>query len=391
MKIVFLTPQLPFPPQSGGVIKSHRLVQYLSQKHEVHLACFLKNQDEQYLERFSESLVLKTFVYEPLNIKRSLFNFILSLWEGIPLTVLRNKSRSFAQMIFPLLAEADVIFVDHYIMFQYVPSEFRGKIILHQHNAEYVLWLRYAQQCPNPLKKILLTFESLRIKKFEKEIGERASYVMASPNDKDELMKLGLPDEKFVLTWHLGDEQLLKQSLLEFSQTKKVLLNVGTLSWEPNLDGLKWFIAESWPKLKMSHPDLELWIAGKGADDVLKILAASDPQIKLLGFVDDLENLYRTSRVFIAPLRFGSGIKVKVINALYRGLAVVTTPIGVEGMEVISGQHLLVSTDASDFAKNVNSLLQDENLWNKISKEGRNLVQEKYTWGKVFNEMEKIL
>lgn len=391
MKILFLTPQLPFPPQSGGVIKSFELVKYLSKNHELMVGTFLKGDDAIHLPQFENEFALTGLVSLPIDIPRTPLNFVWSLLQGIPLTVLRNKSEEFQKKLEPLLKEAELIFVDHYIMFQYVPEEFRGKVVLHEHNAEYVLWLRYAEQSLNPLKRLLLTFESLRIRRYEKMIGERADHLMASPNDKEELMKLGLPASKFVLTWHLGNEEWLKKPDLDFQQTKKVLLNVGTLSWEPNRDGLKWFIAEVWPKLKTMHPDLELWIAGKGADAALIEAAQVDGQIKLLGFIEDLEKLHLQTRVFIAPLRFGSGIKVKVINALYRGLPVVTTSIGVEGMEVTPSQHLFVSDESESMKSSIDLLLKDEVAWNKMSKEGRDLVRKNYTWKKVFDELEKIL
>lgn len=391
MRIVFLTPQLPYPPQSGGVIKSFQLVKYLSQNHELVVGTFLKGDDALHVSHFQKEFPLENLVSLPIDIPRTPLNFLWSLLQGIPLTVLRNKSEKFQKKIAPYLKEAELIFVDHYIMFQYVPEEFRGKVVLHEHNAEYVLWLRYAEQSRNPLKRLLLTFESLRIRRYEKEIGIRADHIMASPNDKEELIKLGLPTSKFVLTWHLGNEEWLDKPDLEFTKTKKVLLNVGTLSWEPNRDGLKWFISEVWPKLKMKHQDLELWIAGKGADAPLLEAARNDGQIKLLGFIDDLEKLHLQTRVFIAPLRFGSGIKVKVINALYRGLPVVTTSIGVEGMEVTPSQHLFVSDEGESMIESIDLLLKDEVTWNKMSKDGRNLVRSHYTWKKVFDELEKIL
>ena len=134
----------------------------------------------------------------------------------------------------------------------------------------------------------------------------------------------------------------------------------------------------------------KLWIAGKGADAPLIEASKSDQQIKLLGFVDDLEKLHLLTRVFIAPLRFGSGIKVKVINALYRGLPVVTTSIGVEGMDVTPSQHLYVNDESESMRKSIDLLLKDESIWNKMSQEGRNLVRKNYTWKKVFDELEKI-
>ena len=111
----------------------------------------------------------------------------------------------------------------------------------------------------------------------------------------------------------------------------------------------------------------------------------------MLGFVEDLESLYQGHRVFIAPLRFGSGIKVKVINGLYRGIPTVTTPIGVEGLQLTHCEHVLIEGNASSFASSVVNLLENKPLWEKLSLQSRIVMKKNYTWEKILENVNRSL
>ncbi|MGZ3807241.1 MAG: glycosyltransferase family 4 protein, partial [Bacteriovorax sp.] len=108
-------------------------------------------------------------------------------------------------------------------------------------------------------------------------------------------------------------------------------------------------------------------------------------------FVDDLRPFYNEARVFVAPLRFGSGIKVKVINSLYRGLPTVTTSIGVEGLTTLNDQHICFGDNEITQFEMIEKLLNDKNYWGTISKQSRMLARDKYTWGHVLENLSKAI
>lgn len=391
MKILFLTPTLPFPPVSGGVIKSNKVVHFLSGRYTLTVACFLKNEDPQYVEEFKTTVKLSGLITEALDIPRNAKNLILSNLLGIPLNLYRNRSATFNELVSNAARDADIIFCDHYVMFQYVPKDFKGKVILHEHNCEYLIWQRYAEIETKLLKKLALLNQAYRIRHYEQKICRRADVVLAAPNDTDELEKIGADRKKFLETYHLGDDELLKLPDLEFSDTEASLLYVGTLSWEANIDGLSWFFNECWRSIAAKHPGIKLYIVGKHPDPRLKAMADADPNIILTGFVEDLEPYFRRNRVFITPLRFGSGIKVKVVNALYRGIPCVTTSIGAEGLKVIDGEQLFIRDRADAFTAAVDVLLEDEESWKKLSRQARQLARQYYTWEFVLENIRKAV
>ena len=388
-KLLFLTPQLPYPPKSGGVIKSFHLMNYLADHFQLTLACLLKNNESiGDLQQLKPEL---SIISAPVNIPRNGVNWLKSLASGVPLSIYRNTCEELEDKLLSVWASHELLFVDHYLMYQYVPKDFAGRVVVHQHNAEFVMWQRMAEQTANWLKRWVIEYEAVRIFAYEKHMCEAVDAVLAAPNDAKALMDAGATGVNFVDTYHLGDEGALHMPALDFEQTQMRLLYVGTLSWQANLDGLLWFLKQVWPLLLTVFPSLGFSIVGAYDDKIKKQLKDLAPSIELLGFVDDLEPLYRTHRVYVAPLLFGSGIKVKVVNGLYRGIPTVTTDVGAEGLAVIDGEHILIANVAAVFAAHIRSLLTDEQLWLQLSRSSRQLMASRYTWQQVFALVDEAL
>ena len=211
--------------------------------------------------------------------------------------------------------------------------------------------------------------------------------IFAAPNDIDMLAVTGVEKKKFRETYHLGDDSQLAFPSIEFKKTEKKILYVGTLNWEANIDGLLWFIQEVWPKVLQRDSEIKLDIVGGNPDERIVQACQLQNNIRLLGFVDDLEQCFVDSRVFIAPLRFGSGIKVKVLNSMCRGLPIVTTSVGAEGIAVKNMVHMVIADTVEGYFDGIIQLMNDVALWNKIEENSRKIVIEKYTWKKVLGAM----
>ena len=384
--MLFLSSELPYPPHSGGRIKSFRLVDYLAKHYQLSVSCILKGNDSDYKDEFLQKFTGE-FYAEHVNVERNAKNLMISYYKNVPLNWYRTYSKTFAQTIAQQANQFDIIFVDHYEVFQYIPESFAGLIILHEHNAEYVMWERFAKEIKHPAKRLAALLESYRIKKYELKSCNHSDIIFAAPNDIDNLIKIGVNPDKCKLTYHLGDDSQLDLPDLVFENTEKALINVGTLSWEANVDGLLWFLDEAWPLIKQDHADIKFYIVGKNPDKRLLDISKNDPNIIFTGFVENLETYFSKCRVFVAPVRFGSGIKVKVINAMSRGLPVVTTRVGTEGLDVQHMKHIALSETPEDMRNNVNQLLTDKSTWQTIEQNSRILIKDKYTWDKVLNAM----
>lgn len=390
MRILFITTQLPFPPKSGGLIKTFRLLQHLTQGHEVSLLHLMKGEDSDHLEAFKSSIELKEHLYMPIDRPRTPLNLLKSYVFAPTLNVYRNMSTELEQSVSSRADQADVIIIDHYEMGQYVPSECRAKVVLHEHNAEYVMWDRLADLERNPIKKAVLRIEAARIRKTEKRYALRADQVWAAPNDINELEEIGVPRTKMRQTFHLGEDEMLENSDIQWEDTRLSLLFVATLTWEANVHGLLWFMNECWSDLKDMHPDLTVDVIGKNPDQRLLQAAEGKPGIQFLGFVDDLAPHYAANRVFLVPLRFGSGIKVKLLNAMYRGIPTVTTSIGMEGLEVENGKELFIADDSKSYTESVSRLLTDRQCW-EAQRNHMRIKAKQYSWSHLLAQHETQL
>ncbi|KXX66450.1 glycosyltransferase family 4 protein [Marichromatium gracile] len=386
--ILFLTPELPYPPHSGGRIKSWKLVEHLGAHADLGLACALKGDDEVHVADFRRQARLAELVSEPVKVPRTARTLIASYLRRIPLNVLRTRSERLARAISAMAPRYDLIFCDHYEVFQYVPRDYAGPVVLHEHNAYFLMWKRYAESGANPAMRLASHLESLRVRRYELAACRRADLVFASPNDIDSLVEAGADRAKCRVTYHLGDETTLGRPPLDYASTQPILLYVGTLTWEANVDGLLWFLETVWPEVGQRHPDARVQIAGRNPDPRLRHAAAADPRVELLGFVADLEPLFQRSRVFIAPLRFGAGIKVKVLSGMGRGLPTVTTSVGSEGLEIEHMRHAAIADTAPETIAAIDTLLTDRARWEAMAGASRALIEESYSWGPLLRDMQ---
>ncbi len=371
---------MPFPPISGGVIKTLKLVKYLAARYEMKIISLQKENDEKFVQEFRAEISPAKFDSIPINIPRSAVNYVRSIISRIPLSVYRNRSFEMKSMVEKESDEFDVIFVDHFVMFQYVPAHFSGRVVLHQHNAEYIMWQRFAKLEKNLFLKFATYMEAKRIKDYEKSIGQSSHVVLAAPNDIKNLSSIGVPEERFIETLHLVDEELLCAPDISFQKTEFSLLFIGSLDWEANRSGLLWFLQMVWPILAERYQELRFTIIGRNPGKALLEEVKHLQGVELLGFVDDIEHFYAQSRVFLAPLLFGSGIKVKIINALYRGIPISTTTVGAEGLDVESGREIFIANEAGEMAEQIGVLLENEDRWIKFRDAGRALARREYTW-----------
>ncbi|WP_416768589.1 glycosyltransferase [Sulfurimonas sp. ST-25] len=391
MKILFLTPQLPYPPNSGGTIKSYKLIKYLSREYDTSAVILLKNNDEEHVDDFRKDVRLSSCHTMEIDKKRNTLNYLKSLFLRVPLNIYRNRSTEMMEKVQKIINDFDVIIVDHYLMFQYIPDYVASRVILHQHNAEYVMWERFAELSENSMKSRLLFMEARRIKKYEVNICKKADAILAAPNDIDILSKLGIDRNKFYITYHLGNEESVGEIPYDFYEREDSLLYVGTLSWEANIEGLVWFIENTWDTLKARIPDLKLYIVGKNPDERISNAANSRDGIVFTGFVKDLTDYYSKCKIFIAPLRFGSGMKVKVVSAMGQGLPVVTTTVGAEGLDVEHMKHLAICDTADQMVDSIITLLTDARISTKMSKLAKEQIDGKYNWNVVYSNLKHAI
>lgn len=392
-KVLHITIHLPYPTNHGAsLFNSYKLATYLHAHCDLFFACFLKGEDVQYKDAFIAETGIANHYFEVLNVPRTPLNLLRSYAKGITINMLRSYSKRFKEKIHAIADGFDVIIVEHYEAMQYIPAQYSGKVIFRTHNAEYLIWSRYAQVETNPLKKMAIELEAKRIRQWEVRYCKRADVVLGAPNDNENLE----PDakkrsEKFVEFLHIGDDAQIHLPIPDYDRLANALVYVGTLTWEANIDGLIWFAEGCWEQLKRQFPELKLYIIGKNPDERLKALAAKYSDIIITGFVEDLEAYFTTCKVNVIPLRFGSGMKVKTINGLCRGIPIVTTTIGAEALKVTHGKDIFIDDTHEGFIKYISALLTEKNTWEQIAAQSKQTAAENYTWDSLYKILDAVI
>jgi glycosyltransferase involved in cell wall biosynthesis len=166
------------------------------------------------------------------------------------------------------------------------------------------------------------------------------------------------------------------------------LIFTGTMSWPPNAEGLRWLLREVWPRVRDAVPDARLLAVGGGPPEDVKRLAAADDRVELPGRVPELEPWFERASVVVIPILSGAGIRLKVLDALASGRAIVSTTMGAEGAVVEDGVHLVLADDAASFADAVVAKLRDPG---DMGARARRLAEERYDWRVLGDRLEALL
>ena len=286
--------------------------------------------------------------------------------------------------------QPDAIFVDGWLMAQYLPEEFTGLKLLHEHNAEFQLWQRQAD-VEGFGRKWLVSREAQRVKQYEASIIQRFDWVFAvSDEDRRALREVGADQQKLRVLPNIPDASLLDLPSPVFTDTEPLVLYFGTLSWQPNIDGVERFLSV-FRFVRKKVPGAQLIVAGKDAPDTLAQHVRATEGADFLGEVDEPENLYRRARVLVDAAKTGGGTRLKVLNALARGIPVVASQEAARGLDIVPNEHLLVARNDHTMAEAVIELLENGERWTVLSQNGRALVRARYQPRTAFRQLDEAL
>lgn len=214
------------------------------------------------------------------------------------------------------------------------------------------------------------------------------NFVVVSSKDSESLSK-NCKDSKISVVSNGVDSEYFNY---QFSFDKKnTLLFSGAMDYPPNNDAAIYFIRSVYPEIKKSNPKIKLIIAGKNPGREILSLSKNDSSIEVTGFVEDIREYFKRASVYVCPLRWGSGVKNKILEAWAMSVPIVATPISCEGLEVENNYNLLIAKSAREFANQVQRLIDDRHLCKKLALSGRELVVSKYSWQTQAERFENIL
>jgi len=386
--LLFLTTDVPYPADSGGRLKSFKLLERLSKDYEVKLLCAYGGERQKDVKALRNVVDIASIQAFQNHLPRTPFHFLNAIMTSPSFNAYRIYSKELETMVKWSSEAADIALLDHLEMVHVLPEKLDTPIVYHSHNAEYILWEEYARIKGNFLTSWLFEWESDRVKLLERYAMRRARFTFAAPNDAEKLKQIpGTEKVELRNTYHLGMDELIELPDINLESNPQNVFYAGTLNWEPNRDGLQWFIQKCWPGIRAKHPQAEFHVCGKGGDQSLKTIMGHTEGVTYHGFVKDLESIMSKSRCAVVPLRMGSGMKIKTFDALYRGLPLVTTNAGAEGIQIENKTHAWVVNDSDSFIKAVNSTLHDTKTSTTMRDNARQLCKEQYRYSELLDVM----
>ncbi|MBC5628074.1 glycosyltransferase [Clostridium sp. NSJ-6] len=390
-RMLFLTTELPYPLDNGGKIRTYNMIKGLSGEYNIDVVCFSELEDNTNSIKELKEICNNVYVFKKLytNSKsksKLIRNVLSSTIKNIPFIVGKFSDNGYREKVEMLLGENNYncILVDHLQVAQFVPEKYLLQAVLSQHNCEYLILKRMAQESSNYLKKVYVEYESRKLEKYEKKMcSQFKKVVLLSEEDKKFLIgKEYNGENSFILP--ISVEMNFKKK--NINSEKKNILFLGTMSWLPNEQGVLWFLENVWHHIK--NYGYKLYIVGKNPSDSIKKF--EDSNVVITGYVDDINEYIELCDFSIVPLFIGGGMRVKILECMAKNMPIISTTIGAEGIEAVDDNNILIADTVDEFINKIKKI-QDENIYNKIRQSATKLIEEKYSISAVNNQLINIL
>ncbi len=383
MKILQLCNKPPYPPIEGGSIAMNAITQglindgYLVKVLAVSSFKFHDNKlliPEEYKIKANYNSVF-------IDLKIHPFQAFLNLFSKKSFHVQRYVSKDFTDKLVSILMTEtyDVVHIESIFLACYIDTirKFsKAKIVIRTHNVEHLIWERLAANTTSSIKKWYLNHLAKTLKSFELSVLNKVDGVLTiSKNDLDFFLKNGIKKPMIGLPFGV---KIPKQGLHP-QKTKNSdfsLFFIGSLNWQPNIEGVEWFMQNVWLNPNLNIPNVELFIAGRNIPESFKKYKSNRTHI--VGEVNDALKFMLEHSIMIVPLFSGSGIRIKIIEGLMMGKAIVSTSIGAEGINCSDGEDIILANTPDEFANAINSLIENPELFEKISSNASYLIEKEH-------------
>lgn len=392
MHILQITPQLPYPPDSGGRIAIFNSIKYMSHRYTMTLLSFVTEQTAPYaraLEPYcSQVVTVRSAPRSPV------VAMALNLPSGIPYTMAKFRSADMVRQVARLSqsGQFDLVHIDHLHMAWYAQSLPSGlPVVLREHNVESVIMRRFAERASNPFIKGYAALQARRLRRYEAASCSRFDRCLVMTDVDSRTLQQMAPDARIEVVPCGVDTAWFDPALVPSSGSPEPhrLVTTGDYSWPPTADGLEDFVSRIYPLIRRAVPDVTLSVVGRQPPASV-VRAAAQTGITVLGRVEDVRPAILSGAVFVVPTRIGSGIRLKILEAMALRRPVVSTSVGCEGIEATPGEHLLVADDPEGFAGRVVQLLDDPALGQRLAAAAARLIERRYAWTAIADRLDAV-
>ncbi len=378
LRILVLTPSLPYPPIWGFGTRVYQFLRLLAARHAVSLLTYEEPGERDKVKALADLGVSVHTV--PRNAETERRKRLAQLWSVFsPMSYQRRNlhSRSM-QAALDALSSAerfDIIQVESSQLASFT-FDSRAALVLDEHNVEYELLYRMYQTERSAKRRLYNWIEFRKFKLEEIGTWNRVSGCLNTSAREDAIIRSLAPGLPTHVAPNAVDVDYFHTT--SGSIDPDALVMTGLMHYRPNIDGALYFVREIFPHILAARPTMVFYIVGAGATDELKRLAG--PNVVVTDTVPDVRPYIQRCAVFVVPLRMGGGTRLKVLEGLSMNKAVVSTSLGCEGIDVVHAEHLLIADEPHAFAGAVLQLLDDRDATAELGRRGRALVERKYKW-----------
>jgi glycosyltransferase involved in cell wall biosynthesis len=395
MNILFLATRSPYPLISGYSLRTYHILKGAARKHNVHLLTFiqlpeheLKPENLSHLRSFCKSV-------HPFDIPVDVSRFrlckdvFLNLFSTIPFVAKKYDAPKMRAKIREILegVKIDLVHVDLLPLSIYI-NEFENlpKVLIN-HNVESLRLYRWFRTEANPIKKAYLGLQWLKLRSFERSAMRKFdACVTVSEKDEELLRSMGVRNKLFVVP-NGTDNKFFQPS--NNGVRENSVLWLGHMDVHTNRDAVLYLWNQIYPILWGKYPKVNISFVGTAPPKEIDKAAKTDGRVKVTGFVEDVRPYIREAAVMVVPIRIGSGTRLKILDAMAMGKAIVSTSVGCEGLNVENGKNILIADAPEIFADKTIELLKNTKKRVILEKNARDLAKT-YDWDLITQKQEAV-
>lgn len=387
MNLIWIMPECPVPANTGGRVGVWNRLVRLCKNNDVWLYLTVDDKKDFESKKELEKICKEVHFYDR---SKGISTFVKSVVFPFPaVSRWSSKMRDDVEVCY-CENKIDFIMIDFPQMLGNLSKVIlkSGKIILNQHNIEYLSMKSLATEIRNPIKRLVYNIVAKQLERYEKKcynIIPIKLYTFVSLKDKAFFEKKY--KKKNTLLVPVG------ANIKDFQATlgSKDVAFISKLSYPSNASGALWLIKEVWPLLMKEQSDAKLFLVGKDPSEELQELGNEINSVIVTGMVDSIEEYYEKCDVIFVPIFSGGGVKVKLLEALGYGKIVITTTKGLEGTDFKPDVHVLVADTPNEFAKKCIDVFNYPEKYEEMRRRAHNFVTNKYSWDGIVGKFEKEL
>jgi len=390
MKILMVTPYVPYPPASGGQIRTLNLLKYLSRKNDIYLVSLYKHEDEkrhiEFLTKYCKEIHLCKRPEKPWQLK----NILTAIFTSKPFLIVRNFSENAKSTIKDLLkrVQFDVIHSETFYVMPHIPKTHVPTLLVEQ-TIEYKVYKHFVDGLPFFIRPFIF-IDVLKLRHWERYYWNQATLVATVSNHDKELIKKEVSDINTAVIPNGAGDEMFEKTIKHRNTINPILLFLGNFFWLQNMEAAQFTIKKILPQLEKKMQNFKIVIAGQKA----KKINTTNNKVQIVEIEDDkadkVKKLYQTSTLFIAPIFGPGGTRLKILAAMAAGLPVISTSVGIEGLNVKDNQHVLVANSKEQFVEKILLALSNQKLYQDLQNNSYELALKKYNWKNISEKLEKV-